>query len=38
MKAEKSEAKDRKFNIAKKIVSHKGSDEKYQKEETTRKK
>ena len=33
MKGEKSEAKDRKFNIAKKIVSHKGSDETYQKDE-----
>lgn len=33
MKGEKSEARDRKFNIAKKIVSHKGSDEKYKKEE-----
>jgi len=33
MKAEKSEAKDRKYNIAKKIVSKKGSDEKYLKQD-----
>lgn len=33
MSSEKSEAKDRKYNIAKKIVSHKGSDEKYLKQD-----
>lgn len=33
MNAEKSEARDRKFTIAKKIVSHKGSDEKYLKQD-----
>lgn len=33
MRAEKSEARDKKMNIAKKIVSRKGSDEKYMKEE-----
>lgn len=33
MKTEKSESKDRKYNIAKKIVMRKGSDEKYMKEE-----
>lgn len=37
MSAEKSEARDRKFNIAKKIVSRKGSDEKYQKDESMNK-
>lgn len=33
MKGEKSEAKDKKYNIAKKIISKKGSDEKYMKSE-----